>query len=78
MATEKEKFMQQIAAALSEIIDEAYQQKMGFFLTVFEFDKPGVSDYISNANREQIIKSMRETAKRFEKGETIPTTVGQA
>lgn len=78
MATEKEKFMQQIAAALSEIIDEAYQQKMGFFLTVFEFDKPGVSDYISNANREQIIKSMRETAKRFEKGRIIPTTVGQA
>ena len=82
MATEQEKAMREFAEAIDYGLQMMYGKKMGFFLSVFEFDDkpgaPGHADYISNANREDIIVAMRETADRFEKGETIPVTKGSA
>ena len=79
MATPKqEAMMRELAEYLEITIETMYGKRMGFFLTVFEFHKPGVSDFISNAEREGIIESMKETASRFEKGEIIPATKGKA
>lgn len=35
------------------------------------FDDPKVAQYVSNANRQDIIKSMRETADRLERREDV-------
>lgn len=38
---------------------------LGFALVVFEFNKPGMSNYISNAQRPDMIKALYETAERL-------------
>lgn len=45
---------------------------MGFALIVFDFDNPGIGNYISNAERSDMIKSLRETADRLERNQDIP------
>lgn len=54
--------MRSAAAAVKKEIPEGY----GFMILVFEFNKPGISNYISNAQRPDMIKSLRETADRLE------------
>jgi hypothetical protein len=39
----------------------------GFFLMIFEFHTQGRANYISNAKREDVIKSMKEFIERTEK-----------
>ena len=46
---------------------------IGFALLVFDFNSAGISNYISNAQREDMITALRETLKRFEAGRTFPT-----
>lgn len=38
---------------------------LGFCLLVFEFHKPGISNYLSNAQRADMILSLKETVKRL-------------
>lgn len=45
----------------------------GFAIIVFPFEKPGISNYISNAERPSMIKALRETADRIEKNQTFET-----
>lgn len=40
-----------------------------FMLVVF--DDPGVAQYVSNCDRQNMVKAMRETADRLEQRETI-------
>lgn len=61
-----EKSMNEIAKFLGIIL-----QGLGFALFTFEFNKPGVSNYISNAQREDMIKSLKETLIRFENQEIV-------
>lgn len=44
-----------------------------FALFVFEKNAPGISNYISNANREDMILALKETINRFENKEDFPT-----
>lgn len=46
---------------------------IGFAILVFDFNEPGMSNYISNARREDMINSLKETVARFESGRTFPT-----
>jgi len=46
---------------------------LGFAIIVFEFNKPGLANYISNANREDMIKSLEETIARLKGGEILKT-----
>ncbi len=46
---------------------------IGFALLVFDFNTAGMSNYISNAQRDDMILALRETLKRFEEGRTFPT-----
>ncbi|MEE9374518.1 MAG: hypothetical protein V3V00_15795 [Saprospiraceae bacterium] len=43
--------------------------KMGFALVVFDFDNLGKTDYISNANRKDMIQALFETAYRLKNNE---------
>jgi len=79
MSTDKTaQLLSGMARAIDETLQEAHGRKLGFFLAVFDFNAPGETNYISNACRDDIIKAMRETADRFEKGETMPPTIGTA
>ncbi|HLI94243.1 MAG TPA: hypothetical protein VKU83_11555 [Puia sp.] len=68
---------QQIGAAqmrkLGKKIRNEIPVNIGFCLLIFEFHKPGIANYISNAQREDMIKSLRETADRLEKGQDFKT-----
>lgn len=48
---------------------EAKFKGFGFCLLVFEFNRPGISNYISNTERKSMIESLRETADRLEKNQ---------
>lgn len=52
--------MNSVANFLSKIFD-----KLGFALFIFEFNKSGISNYISNADRETMTKALEETLLRF-------------
>lgn len=64
--------------ALAKIIDKKLQingVKMGFALIVFEFNKPGIGNYISNTTRADMVEALRETADRIEKNEDVPPVI---
>lgn len=58
--------------ALADALKEALPEK-GFALFVFEFHKPGMASYISNAERETMLKALKETYHRLSKGQDIAT-----
>lgn len=59
-----EEMMLGLGKAVGEVVEPL---GLGFALIVFEFYEPGVGHYISNAERESMIKALRETAKREDK-----------
>jgi hypothetical protein len=61
-----------LADALNPIIDDCFGPEMGFALMLFEFHNPGIGHYISNAQRDDMIKALRELADRLEEREDIP------
>lgn len=72
---EDQKRMEVLLRSLAEPIKTAlYHQfgQVGFALLVFEFHKPGIGNYISNAKRADMVKALRETADRLEKKQDIP------
>ena len=74
-----EDFMEVTAEAIERLLEKEFEEHMGFMLLVFPFGGPdGVAHYVSNANREDMIKVLREKADVLEKGADIPRTVGEA
>lgn len=61
--------MQKMAKAVEKFLPKEF----GFTLLVFPFNTPGTSNYISNANRADMIKAMRESADRLEKKQDFET-----
>ena len=55
---------------------EGYKVMEKYALILFDFYKPGIGNYVSNANREDMIKTLRETADKLENNEDIPPTKG--
>lgn len=68
---EIQEFLKALAGAIDEEIQERFG-KMGFAFILFEFNEPGISNYISNADRSDMIKTLRETADRLEKNQDVP------
>lgn len=58
---------------MAKKVEKMLPKDFGFTLLVFPFSRPGTSNYISNASREDMIKSLRETADRLEKKQDFPT-----
>ena len=46
---------------------------LGFALLVFEFENAGIANYISNSQRKDMIKAMKETIERLEKNQDFTT-----
>lgn len=62
--------MRQFADLLKELLPPEF----GFTLLVFPWgDTKGLANYVSNAQREDIIKFLRETATRLEQGTDYQT-----
>lgn len=61
-----EKSMQNLASFLSSVLGD-----LGFALFTFEFNKASHANYISNAQRETMIKAIKETLVRFENQEVV-------
>jgi hypothetical protein len=61
-----------IAKVLDVELFRIYKAKMGFCLLMFPFNSPGISHYLSNASREDMITVLRETADRLERGQDNP------
>jgi hypothetical protein len=72
---EMESFMQFLARNIDHDTRQLYGKK-GFVLLLFEFGEPAIANYVSNANRQDIIKTLRETADRLEKSEDMPAVIG--
>ena len=66
-----ERVMRELGDHLNKVIDAAFGKK-GFALIIFDFNQPGVSNYVSNAKREDMVAALRETANRLEKNQDIP------
>lgn len=58
------KYLQEIGSILKKLLPD-----LGFCLLIFEFHKPGISDYLSNANREDMIQALFEAAYRLKNQE---------
>lgn len=71
-----EDIMKQIAAGIQDVLEDV-APGLGFALIVFKFNEPGVSNYISNAERSSMIEGLKETIKRLEAGEDIPAAIGE-
>lgn len=46
---------------------------LGFALLVYEFNNPGIANYISNGQRQDMIKAMKETIERLESNKDFTT-----
>jgi hypothetical protein len=68
MKMKTNELMQTIAKSLDEILNKPGEKKNGFVLFLFPFDGPEGArcNYVSNADRKDIIILMREMLARFE------------
>lgn len=61
--------MQQMAEKVKTMLPSDY----GFTILVFPLNKPGVANYISNAQRADMIKALREMADRLDNNQDFKT-----
>lgn len=66
-----EDIMRHLASGIEGVLKDNDLPR-GFALIVFDFNQPGVSNYISNAMRENMVQALRETADRIELNQDIP------
>lgn len=59
--------------ALAEMIGAVIPKGWGFALIVFPFERPGISNYVSNAQRPDMIQALHETVKRLESKQDFST-----
>lgn len=70
-------------SALAKALDVALnppegERTVGFALITFNFNAPGMSNYVSNGMREDMIKALEETVERLKNNEDIPKAMGSA
>jgi len=59
------------------LLKEMLPAEIGFTLLTFNYGEAGLCNYLSSANREDMIKGLRETADRLEGGKGIIATPNQ-
>ena len=74
---ETEQFMANLAGALHDLVREDFGDHVGFALLIFDFEDPGLGNYVSNARRDDMIQALRMTADRLERNEDIPPAKGE-
>jgi hypothetical protein len=70
--------LQGLAEGIGGALRMATGRELGFALVVFDFDNPGLGNYVSNADRAGMVEALRETADRLEAGRDIPLAIGSA
>ena len=58
---------------IGDMVSKMLPSDIGYAVLVFPFYNPGVANYISNAQRKDMILALRETADRLEKKQDFPT-----
>jgi len=66
-----ETVLQSLAKSLDELLTEKHGRK-GFALLIFPLGAPEVANYTGNVERAGAVDTLRETAERIERGQTIP------
>ena len=56
---------------IAKVLNNKLLKGYGFALIVFDFNNTADADYVSNANRGDMIEVLRETANRLEKRQDI-------
>lgn len=69
---ETREIMAVLGRFISGVLEQHHSKPIGFMLTVFEFGKPSVANYISNVNREDMIESLKETVELLSKKKDYP------
>jgi len=76
---ERNKTLDLLAKAVEQSLTNIYGKRVGFALFMFEFGSKTAGDYISNANRKDMIKFMRDLANQLESRDgIIDKTIGEA
>jgi hypothetical protein len=57
--------MQKIADTINNILPEGF----GFCVLVYKHNEPGLANYISNSEREDMVKALFETAYRLKENQ---------
>ena len=66
----KKHFSADLMQITAKNIKEVFRPfNMGFALIVFPFGNPGISNYVADAERNDMIKLLRETADRLERNQ---------
>jgi hypothetical protein len=60
--------IERAARELGQAIGESLPEGVGFALTLFDFGAGGMLAYVSNAQREDMIRALREQIERLESG----------
>lgn len=58
---------------IGQMIEIMLPEDMGFCLVVFPFSRPGIANYISNAERATMIEALKEKIKVLESKSDFPT-----
>jgi len=76
---ERNKTLDLLAKAVEQSLTNIYGKRVGFALFMFEFGSDTAGDYVSNAERKDMIKFMRDLANRLEsRKDVIGRTIGEA
>ena len=76
---ERNKTLDLLAKAIEQSLTNIYGKRVGFALFMFEFGSTTAGDYVSNAERKDMIKFMRDLANRLESRDGfIGRTIGEA
>lgn len=69
--------MYEIGKAIDDLVKVRAGENFGFVAIVFPFNESGgISNYISNGKRADIINVLRHTADRIESRAVIPPVIG--
>ena len=67
MKPSKQQYLEAICRNLAPAIDAQLDEREGFALLLFDFGEKGSLAYISNAQRRDMIRALRECADELEK-----------
>lgn len=75
---ETEEHMRVLARQIDRLNVEELGERKGFVLLVFGFGVPGLSNYISNSSRPDVVRALRDLADRLEAYQDIPAVTSKS
>lgn len=64
--SKEEEFVKQHLQVIAQKVDRELPPNFGFVVLAFEFGKTGQMMYVSNAEREDVVKAMKEWIEKTE------------